>query len=163
MAEREGFEPPIPFRGCRFSRPEPSTTRPPLRGLPAIYDCTSASLILRRIDPTASMPRYCWLSDRKAGALSSRSLHALDLLLTHELIGQCAHPINLAQALNHSRGVYGDSAVFCAIVNKVARQRFDIAVKDQPHQFAIAIHYRRPGISSGDVARRDEIHRRSQI
>ncbi len=31
MAEREGFEPPIPFRVCRFSRPEPSTTRPPLR------------------------------------------------------------------------------------------------------------------------------------
>src|ERR1017187_336068 len=26
-----GFEPPIPFRVCRFSRPEPSTTRPPLR------------------------------------------------------------------------------------------------------------------------------------
>ena len=31
MAEREGFEPPIPFQVCRFSRPEPSTTRPPLR------------------------------------------------------------------------------------------------------------------------------------
>ena len=31
LAEREGFEPPIPFRVCRFSRPEPSTTRPPLR------------------------------------------------------------------------------------------------------------------------------------
>ncbi len=30
LAEREGFEPPIPFRVCRFSRPEPSTTRPPL-------------------------------------------------------------------------------------------------------------------------------------
>src|SRR5215469_18925214 len=31
LAEREGFEPPIPFRVCRFSRPVPSTTRPPLR------------------------------------------------------------------------------------------------------------------------------------
>ena len=31
MAEREGFEPPVPFRVRRFSRPEPSTTRPPLR------------------------------------------------------------------------------------------------------------------------------------
>ena|SRR5215831_9365139 len=30
MAEREGFEPPVPFRVRRFSRPEPSTTRPPL-------------------------------------------------------------------------------------------------------------------------------------
>jgi hypothetical protein len=31
LAEREGFEPPVPFRARRFSRPEPSTTRPPLR------------------------------------------------------------------------------------------------------------------------------------
>ena len=31
MAEWEGFEPPVPFRVRRFSRPEPSTTRPPLR------------------------------------------------------------------------------------------------------------------------------------
>ncbi len=41
VAEREGFEPPIPFRVCRFSRPEPSTARPPLRGPWAIFDCTS--------------------------------------------------------------------------------------------------------------------------
>src|SRR5215469_350649 len=31
LAEREGFEPPVPFRVRRFSRPEPSTTRPPLQ------------------------------------------------------------------------------------------------------------------------------------
>ena len=31
MAEREGFEPPVGFPLRRFSRPEPSTTRPPLR------------------------------------------------------------------------------------------------------------------------------------
>ena len=31
MAERVGFEPTMPFRTCRFSRPVPSTTRPPLR------------------------------------------------------------------------------------------------------------------------------------
>jgi hypothetical protein len=30
LAEREGFEPPVPFRVQRFSRPPPSTTRPPL-------------------------------------------------------------------------------------------------------------------------------------
>ena len=41
MAEREGFEPPIPFRVCRFSRPEPSTARPPLRNFPVLFDCTS--------------------------------------------------------------------------------------------------------------------------
>src|SRR5947207_15993233 len=28
--EREGFEPPVPFRVQWFSRPPPSTTRPPL-------------------------------------------------------------------------------------------------------------------------------------
>src|SRR6266446_2469217 len=37
LAEREGFEPPIPFRVCRFSRPEPSTTRPPLRLIQFYY------------------------------------------------------------------------------------------------------------------------------
>src|SRR6185503_11781909 len=31
MADGEGFEPPIPFQVCRFSRPEPSTARPPIR------------------------------------------------------------------------------------------------------------------------------------
>jgi hypothetical protein len=37
VAEREGFEPPVPFRARRFSRPEPSTTRPPLRLLQFYY------------------------------------------------------------------------------------------------------------------------------
>src|SRR5208337_282374 len=41
LAEREGFEPPIPFRVCRFSRPEPSTTRPPLR----CYSFTTVSIL----------------------------------------------------------------------------------------------------------------------
>src|SRR5918995_312053 len=31
LAEREGFEPPEPFPVQWFSRPPPSTTRPPLR------------------------------------------------------------------------------------------------------------------------------------
>src|SRR5208283_1889544 len=30
MAEREGFEPSIPFRVCRFSKPVPSASRPSL-------------------------------------------------------------------------------------------------------------------------------------
>src|SRR5687767_2516135 len=30
VAEREGFEPPVPFQVLRFSRPPPSTTRPSL-------------------------------------------------------------------------------------------------------------------------------------
>ena len=33
MAEAKGFEPLIPFQVCRFSRPEPSTTRPRFRFL----------------------------------------------------------------------------------------------------------------------------------
>jgi hypothetical protein len=31
MAEREGFEPPVPFQAQRFSRPPVSTTHTPLR------------------------------------------------------------------------------------------------------------------------------------
>src|SRR5271157_5953920 len=41
MAEREGFEPPIPFQVCRFSRPVPSTTRPPLQLLLFYYSVNS--------------------------------------------------------------------------------------------------------------------------
>src|SRR6266700_1199040 len=37
LAEREGFEPPIPVKVCRFSRPVPSTARPPLRLLQFYY------------------------------------------------------------------------------------------------------------------------------
>src|SRR5256885_12305957 len=33
MAESEGFEPPIPVKVCRFSRPVPSTAPPTLRGV----------------------------------------------------------------------------------------------------------------------------------
>ena len=33
MAEREGFEPSVPVRIQRFSRPSPSTTQPSLRCL----------------------------------------------------------------------------------------------------------------------------------
>src|ERR1035437_6610029 len=43
LAEREGFEPPIPFRVCRFSRPEPSTTRPPLPLLQFYYSPNSTA------------------------------------------------------------------------------------------------------------------------
>ena len=37
LAEREGFEPPIPVKVCRFSRPVPSTARPPLQLLLFYY------------------------------------------------------------------------------------------------------------------------------
>jgi hypothetical protein len=37
MAESEGFEPPIPVKVCRFSRPVPSTARPTLRLLQFYY------------------------------------------------------------------------------------------------------------------------------
>jgi hypothetical protein len=46
LAEREGFEPPIPFQVCRFSRPEPSTTRPPLRLLQFYYSPPAWRLLL---------------------------------------------------------------------------------------------------------------------
>src|SRR5271169_4435045 len=48
MAEREGFEPPIPFRVCRFSRPEPSTTRPPLRLLCGCQTAIGRSVSLQQ-------------------------------------------------------------------------------------------------------------------
>ena len=60
LAEREGFEPPIPFQVCRFSRPVPSTARPPLRLLQFYYSLpfgfTFETLAACGGDP--SMPAY---------------------------------------------------------------------------------------------------------
>ena len=52
MAERKGFEPLIPFQVCRFSRPEPSTTRPPLRLLQFYYSPRSR-VILAQLKPSS--------------------------------------------------------------------------------------------------------------
>jgi hypothetical protein len=38
MAEGEGFEPPVPFRAQRFSRPPVSTAHPSLRGGKLLLD-----------------------------------------------------------------------------------------------------------------------------
>src|SRR4030095_5632476 len=56
MAESEGFEPPIPFQVCRFSRPVPSTTRPTLRLLFATV-CNSLTAISKRF--TAQLLHNC--------------------------------------------------------------------------------------------------------
>src|SRR3982750_3649148 len=54
MAEREGFEPPIPVKVCRFSRPVPSTARPPLH---AQFEAYHAKQRL------TGRPRRAWLVD----------------------------------------------------------------------------------------------------
>ena len=57
LAEREGFEPPVPFRVQWFSRPPPSTTRPPLHLLIGGAPCTPPSGLhsLGRSVPAAFM------------------------------------------------------------------------------------------------------------
>jgi hypothetical protein len=58
MAEREGFEPPKDFRPCRFSRPVPSTTRPPLP-TDIIAGLASPPLFRRSYSPAQNGPvRY---------------------------------------------------------------------------------------------------------
>ena len=54
LAEREGFEPPVPFRVRRFSRPEPSTTRPPLRLL-QVYKTRFGRLVSLQHKPCTSV------------------------------------------------------------------------------------------------------------
>ncbi len=61
LAESEGFEPPIPFRVCRFSRPVPSTTRPTLRTLLFYY---RARFFSASACSTASLPRFARLDSR---------------------------------------------------------------------------------------------------
>ena len=55
LAEREGFEPPVPFQVRRFSRPEPSTSRPPLRLLHFYYSRTDSGQLKQR-------PLFCFQS-----------------------------------------------------------------------------------------------------
>src|ERR1700689_2016483 len=77
LAEREGFEPPIPFRVCRFSRPVPSTTRPPLRLLQFYY----RGRILRKFPTTFDFVSLGY----SLGVLSSRGFQDRSALLP----GQC--------------------------------------------------------------------------
>jgi hypothetical protein len=56
MAEREGFEPPIPFRVYRFSRPTVSTAHTPLR-VSSHHEFISLPVSLDLVDP-----RDSWVS-----------------------------------------------------------------------------------------------------
>src|ERR1700690_2816872 len=84
MAEREGVEPPIPFRVCRFSRPVPSTTRPPLRLLQFYYNpqffwehlravafildrSQAIALSARRPEVASRVLRSCWMRRSDGG------------------------------------------------------------------------------------------------
>src|SRR5262245_28271304 len=55
LAEGEGFEPPVPFRVQWFSRPPPSTTRPPLRAPQSLgVKNLRRWSILRQVRPNAT-------------------------------------------------------------------------------------------------------------
>ena len=45
LAEREGFEPPIPLRVCRISSAVLSTTQPPLQPFDLAYHLNSAQAV----------------------------------------------------------------------------------------------------------------------
>jgi hypothetical protein len=66
MAEREGFEPPIPVKVCRFSRPVPSTARPPLR---LLYSFTTVPRFAGiDTEPALLFPIYYkWVMARYSG------------------------------------------------------------------------------------------------
>ena len=51
VAEREGFEPPIPLRVCRISSAVLSTTQPPLRS-PDLYKYFGQAQVLDLVDAT---------------------------------------------------------------------------------------------------------------
>src|SRR4249920_2209620 len=57
LAEEEGFEPPVPFRVQRFSRPPPSTTRPPLRAPRGSLNVTTARGVRPRSAPLSTLSR----------------------------------------------------------------------------------------------------------
>src|SRR5271166_1247034 len=66
MAEREGFEPPIPFRVCALSRRVPSATRPSLRATGSIDSTRAfASNASQDRSRTAVAERYCARSSKE--------------------------------------------------------------------------------------------------
>ncbi len=81
LAEREGFEPPVPFQARRFSRPEPSTTRPPLR----------LSQFYYKLGLFAAYPQMAAFSRRIIGCQSNTGFSrrsSLNMLTSPDLISK---------------------------------------------------------------------------
>ena len=56
-----------------------------------------------------------------------------------------------------------DGSILSFVVDKITDERLDIAVKNDPHEFARTVDHWTAGIPSDDVTGRDEVIGRVQI
>ena len=92
-------------------------------------------------------------------ALLHRTLRHLPFDFICERIGV----IQFAHRFHNACGVNGDGAIRGFVIDEIADQTFDVAIKRDADKLTIAIDERRTGVAARYVIRRDEVQRRSQI
>src|SRR5205085_12594660 len=80
-----------------------------------------------------------------------------------QLVGEFVRAKHLAHDFEHAARVNRDGAVDRLVVDEVADERLDVAVKDEAHKFALLVDRRRAGVTADDVVGRDEVERRLEI
>ena len=104
LAEREGFEPPEPFRVQWFSRPPPSTTRPSLRPLGMLYRARFVLPRARFHPPRHGETRYCQPFDQSAVVRNDKSvLRARSLPRRRREVSTTKGPFWRLESRPHSR------------------------------------------------------------
>src|SRR5438067_1215583 len=68
-----------------------------------------------------------------------------------------------AQRFNDRARVHAHRARHVVGENEPVRQRLDVAVEDEAHDFRVAVDHRAPGVSADDVVGRDEIEWRREV
>ena len=70
-------------------------------------------------------------------------------------------PYTLDSASDNRPAIDADRPRDFLVENEVQHQRLDVAVEDQPDDFALLVDHRRPGVAADDVVGRDEVQRAS--
>ena len=71
--------------------------------------------------------------------------------------------VNFLEHLGDAGGMNGDGARQSVGVTIVQHERLDIAVEDDTHEFASAIHHGTSRVSANNIGGVDEIQRRREI
>lgn len=80
-----------------------------------------------------------------------------------QLVGQITSAVDFTQGLDNAGGVDAGCPGLDVGVNEVEHQRLNVAVEDQPDDFACAVDDRAAGVTADDVGRADKVKRRGQV
>src|SRR5438477_10460429 len=84
-------------------------------------------------------------------------------LISHQLVGQRAGSVNLAQSFLYASRIDRDGASLNVTVREIPGQRFDIAVEDNSNHFTLFVDRWRSGVSPDNIGRRYKVERRLQV